>query len=91
MRPRRIAAINAILFFFFWLFILLAGADFPPPVGFLWLVRLVPMLSIGVSPPISTGIAANALAANGTSSSKESPPVSSSLSLSSSSELATHP
>lgn len=41
MNPRKIAAINAILFFLFWLFVLLAGADFPPPVGFLWLVIAV--------------------------------------------------
>ena len=41
MHPRRIAAINAILFVLFWLLILLAGADKPPPVGFLWLVIAV--------------------------------------------------
>ena len=41
MHPRRIAAINAILFFCFWLVILLAGADFPPPVGFLLLVFVI--------------------------------------------------
>lgn len=41
MSSARIAAINGILFFFFWLFILLAGADFPPPVGFLWLIIVV--------------------------------------------------
>ncbi len=27
-------------FFFFWLVVMLAGADFPPPVGFLYLVFL---------------------------------------------------
>ncbi|UCC52736.1 MAG: hypothetical protein JSV68_01975 [Anaerolineaceae bacterium] len=41
MQSQTIAAINAILFFFFWLFVLLAGADFPQPVGFLWLVIVV--------------------------------------------------
>jgi hypothetical protein len=41
MSLQRIAGINAILFFFFWLFILLAGADFPPPMGFLWIVLVV--------------------------------------------------
>lgn len=41
MPPGRIAAINAILFFGFWFVILLAGADFPPPVGFLLLVFVI--------------------------------------------------
>jgi hypothetical protein len=37
----RIAAVNAIAFFSFWLLVLLAGADKPPPPGFL---RLIPIL-----------------------------------------------
>ena len=41
MHLRRIAAINATLFFIFWFVVLLAGADFPPPVGFLWLVIVI--------------------------------------------------
>lgn len=40
-RQRKIAAINAIAFSIFWLLILLAGADKPPPPGFLWLVITV--------------------------------------------------
>ena len=48
MPPRRIAAINGILFFIFWLIILLAGADFPPPAGFLWLVIVVAVCAIVV-------------------------------------------
>lgn len=35
---RKIAVINAIVFFIFWLLVLLAGADKPPPLGFLWIV-----------------------------------------------------
>ena len=41
MHPRRIAAINAILFFLFWFIVLLAGSDFPPPIGFLLLVFVI--------------------------------------------------
>ena len=41
MHSRRIAGVNASLFFFFWFIVLLAGADFPPPVGFLWLVIMI--------------------------------------------------
>jgi hypothetical protein len=35
---RKISGYNATGFFFFWLLFLLAGADKPPPLGFLWLV-----------------------------------------------------
>ena len=38
MSNRKIAAVNAIVFFVFWLLVLLAGADFPPPVGFIWII-----------------------------------------------------
>lgn len=41
MTDNRIAAINALLFLLFWLLVLLAGADFPPPRGFLWVVLTV--------------------------------------------------
>ena len=41
MHSRRIAGVNAILFFIFWFIVLLAGADFPPPVGFLWLIIVI--------------------------------------------------
>ena len=41
MTSRRIAGINAVLFFCFWLFILYAGADHPPPPGFILIVLLV--------------------------------------------------
>lgn len=41
MTSRRIAAINGIVFFFFWVLVLLSGADKPPPLGFLWLAAAV--------------------------------------------------
>ena len=41
MPYRKIAAVNALIFFIFWLIVLLAGADFPPPTGFVWLVLVV--------------------------------------------------
>jgi hypothetical protein len=40
MTHQRISAIIAILFFFVWLAILYAGADHPPPVGFVLVVLL---------------------------------------------------
>jgi len=41
MSIQKIAGINAIVFFTFWLLVLLAGADFPPPPGFIWIVVAV--------------------------------------------------
>ena len=41
MHPRKITTVNADLFFFFWLLILLAGAEFPPPIGFLWIILAI--------------------------------------------------
>jgi hypothetical protein len=38
---RKAAGINAVVFFIFWLLVLLAGADKPPPPGFLWLALAV--------------------------------------------------
>ncbi|MCG8348524.1 MAG: hypothetical protein MI924_12200 [Chloroflexales bacterium] len=40
MTDRSIAATIAVGFFVLWLCILLAGADFPPPIGFLWVILL---------------------------------------------------
>lgn len=40
MSRRRVSSLNAILFFAFWLAVLYAGADHPPPRGFIWLVLL---------------------------------------------------
>jgi len=37
---RSIASTVAVGFFVIWLGILLAGADFPPPIGFLWIIFL---------------------------------------------------
>jgi hypothetical protein len=48
MAQRKIADINATVFFFFWLLVLLAGADFPPPRGFLWLIVVVALCSVVV-------------------------------------------
>jgi hypothetical protein len=44
MSNKNIIKINSILFFVGWIIILLLGADFPPPIGFLWLVLLVAIL-----------------------------------------------
>ncbi len=38
MAPRRVGTVNAVIFFLFWLVVLLAGADFPPPPGFRWIL-----------------------------------------------------
>ena len=41
MSTKKIAGINGTVFFLFWLLVLLAGADFPPPLGFIWIVVAV--------------------------------------------------
>ncbi|PIE82117.1 MAG: hypothetical protein CSA11_01745 [Chloroflexi bacterium] len=41
MTIQKIAATNAVVFFFFWILVLLVGADFPPPLGFLWIIVTV--------------------------------------------------
>lgn len=38
---KEIIRINTILFFIGWLVILLLGSDFPPPIGFLWVIVLI--------------------------------------------------
>ncbi|NBJ68607.1 MULTISPECIES: hypothetical protein [Clostridia] len=43
---KKIIAINLTSFFFIWLLIFLAGADKPPPIGFLWVVGLLIGLDI---------------------------------------------
>ncbi len=48
MTVPRLAAINAIVFFIFWLFILLLGADKPPPPGFLWIALAVAICAVVV-------------------------------------------
>ena len=40
MSVRKISLSLAIGFFLFWFTLLLAGADFPPPVGFVWIIVL---------------------------------------------------
>jgi len=40
MSVRKISLYLAIGFFLVWLAILLAGADYPPPVGFVWIIVL---------------------------------------------------
>lgn len=40
MTHKKIALINAVLFFCFWLIILYAGADHPPPPGFIQVIFL---------------------------------------------------
>ena len=44
MSNLKIIWINTIVFFFGWNAIMLAGADFPPPIGFIWVVLLISML-----------------------------------------------
>ena len=41
MKSEKIALANAGAFFFLWLVVLLAGADKPPPIGFLWIVLII--------------------------------------------------
>ncbi|MGE7768301.1 hypothetical protein [Peribacillus sp. NPDC096540] len=43
---KKVIIINLATFFFLWNIIFLAGADKPPPIGFLWLVLLVFLLDI---------------------------------------------
>lgn len=42
----KIILINVSSFFFIWIIILLAGADKPPPIGFLWIILLVSLLDV---------------------------------------------
>lgn len=44
MNHQNVIRINSIVFFIGWILILLLGADFPPPIGFLWLVLLIAVL-----------------------------------------------
>lgn len=48
MSQRKIAGCNAVVFCIFWLVVLLAGADKPPPPGFLWIVLTVAVCSVVV-------------------------------------------
>lgn len=43
---KKIIIINLLTFFFLWILIFLAGADKPPPIGFLWIVLLVALLDV---------------------------------------------
>lgn len=40
----KIILINTVLFFCGWTLIMFLGADFPPPIGFLWLILLIAIL-----------------------------------------------
>lgn len=42
----KIILINVFSFFFVWIIILLAGADMPPPPGFIWVILLVALLDV---------------------------------------------
>lgn len=44
MNNSKIIRINTVVFFGGWTIIMLLGADFPPPIGFLWLVLLLAVL-----------------------------------------------
>ena len=54
MRLKKVAWINAVGFFVFWLLVLLAGADKPPPIGFLWIVLVVALSAVVVYRRIPT-------------------------------------
>ena len=45
---RKTAAVFAIFFFLFWTLVLLAGADKPPPLGFVWIVLAVAVCAVVV-------------------------------------------
>ncbi|WP_339899121.1 hypothetical protein [uncultured Gilvimarinus sp.] len=48
MKINRPALVIAIAFFIFWLSVLYAGADHPPPAGFAWLILIVAICSLVV-------------------------------------------
>jgi len=54
VRLKKVAWINAVGFFVFWLVVLLAGADKPPPIGFLWIVLVVALSAVVVYRRIPT-------------------------------------
>ncbi len=45
---QQIGAVFAVLFFLFWILVLLAGADKPPPPGFLWIFLVVAVSAVVV-------------------------------------------
>ena len=45
---QQIGAVFAVLFFVFWTLVLLAGADKPPPLGFVWIVLAVAVCAVVV-------------------------------------------
>ena len=49
MNKRKLAALNGVLFFCFWLLVLYAGADHPPPAGFLGLVLFIVLCALLVA------------------------------------------
>jgi hypothetical protein len=57
MSGRKIARANGLGFFFFWLLVLLAGMDKPPPRGFSW-VRLIVAICAALSPIFSIVVGA---------------------------------
>lgn len=46
LKIKKIQLINFSTFFVGWVVVFLLGADFPPPIGFLWLAALVLFLDI---------------------------------------------
>lgn len=45
-KNKKITSINFLLFFIGWTIIFLLGADFPPPIGFIWIVLLTLLLDV---------------------------------------------
>jgi hypothetical protein len=57
MTDQTIARNNALVFFVFWLAVLLAGADRPPPRAFLWIVLVIALCAAVVYWRIPTYLA----------------------------------
>lgn len=45
-KRKKIIRVNFLMFLIGWLIVFLLGADFPPPIGFIWLVLLIIVLDI---------------------------------------------
>lgn len=46
MKAKTLQWIESVLFFLGWTAVMLKGADFPPPIGFIWVILTIAILSI---------------------------------------------
>ena len=46
MKSKTLQWIESVLFFLGWTAVMLKGADFPPPIGFIWVILTIAILSI---------------------------------------------